>query len=276
MTAVSHTQIMTHIVQTKYLCKRFGSLTALEGLNLSIEEGETFALLGPNGAGKTTAIKLLTTLLKPSSGDAWIDGISITKEPFKVRRKIGYVPQMTSVDATLTGYENLLLFARLYDLPSREAKQRVNEYLAFMDLQDVAHEMVRTYSGGMVRRLEIAQSMMHRPKVLFLDEPTSGLDPIGVETIWHHLLELKRQFNTTILLSTHIMEEADRQSDRLAFLSRGRLTAMGTSAELKNSIHREGANMEDVFIYYSKEAPDSPQEAAEPERDPLLRKNKKP
>lgn len=248
---------MEFIVQTFDLSKRFGKFTALDKLNINIGEGEIFSLLGPNGAGKSTAIKLLTTLLSPSSGDAIIDGISIIKQPFKVRSLIGYVPQMLSADGTLTGYENLLLFAKLYDIPPKEAKQRVSQSLNFMHLEEAAHKAVKTYSGGMIRRLEIAQSMMHRPKVLFLDEPTTGLDPIGVNTVWEHILELKKQFNTTILLTTHIMEEADKLSDHIAFLSRGKLAAIGTSEELKKSLHKEKVTMEDVFIYYTKESLDS-------------------
>lgn len=248
---------MALLLTTQYLTKRFHAFTALDALTISIEEGEIFSLLGPNGAGKSTCIKLLTTLLKPSSGDAIIDGVSVVDHPFRIRRLIGYVPQMISVDGTLTGYENLLLFAKLYDLPSQEAKQRVNEYLGFMELQEAAHKPVRTYSGGMIRRLEIAQSMMHRPKMLFLDEPTTGLDPIGVQTVWQHILELKKQFNTTILLTTHIMDEADKLSDHVAFLSRGKLAAVGTPEELKKSVQSIDSSMEDVFIHYTKESPDS-------------------
>ncbi|MDN3659228.1 ATP-binding cassette domain-containing protein [Ferruginibacter paludis] len=248
---------MAIVVQTEQLSKRFGDFIAVDSLNITINEGEIYSLLGPNGAGKSTAIKMLTTLLKPSSGDAWIDGISIAKSPFKVRSLIGYVPQMLSAEGTLTGYENLLLFAKLYDIPSKEGKQRINQALAFMSLQEAAHKPVKTYSGGMIRRLEIAQSMLHRPKVLFLDEPTTGLDPIGVKSVWEHILELKKEFGTTILLTTHIMEEADKLSTHIAFLSRGKLVASGTPAELKNSLNKAGATMEDVFIYYTKESVDS-------------------
>lgn len=245
---------MDFIVQTIQLTKRFGKFVALDNLNISLEKGEIFSLLGPNGAGKTTTIKLLTTLLKPSSGDAIIDGVSIKKNPYKVRNLIGYVPQMLSADGTLTGYENLLLFGKLYDIPAKEAKKRVNESLEFMNLEEFAHKPVKTFSGGMIRRLEIAQSMLHHPKVLFLDEPTTGLDPIGVKAVWDHILKLKEQFNTTILLTTHIMEEADKLSNHVAFLSRGKLAAIGTPEGLKKSLNRENVSMEDVFIYYTKES----------------------
>jgi ABC-2 type transport system ATP-binding protein len=245
------------IVETIQLRKRFGDFIAVDNLSISMQEGEIFSLLGPNGAGKSTAIKMLTTLLKPTSGDALIDGISIIKNPFKVRGLIGYVPQIISADGTLTGYENLLLFAKLYDLPSNEVRQRVKQSLNFMNLEEAAHKPVKTYSGGMIRRLEIAQSMIHRPKVLFLDEPTAGLDPIGVKTVWEHIFELKKQFNTTILLTTHIMEEADKLSDHIAFLSRGKLAAIGTPEQLKKSLNKENVTMNDVFIHYSQESIDS-------------------
>lgn len=246
---------MDAIAETHNLSKRFGNFNALDSLNIRLDPGEVFSLLGPNGAGKSTAIKLLTTLLQPSSGDAMIAGISIVKHPFRVRRLIGYVPQMLSADSTLTGYENLLLFARLYDLSAREAKQRAQESLKFMNMEEAAHKNVKTYSGGMIRRLEIAQSMLHCPRVLFLDEPTTGLDPIGVTTVWQHISELRKEFGTTILLTTHIMEEADKLSDHVAFLSRGKLTAMGTPAALKASLHRsDPVSMEDVFIHYTRES----------------------
>ncbi|HVZ97755.1 MAG TPA: ATP-binding cassette domain-containing protein, partial [Chitinophagaceae bacterium] len=168
---------MPELLETKNLTRSFGGFTAVDNINLHVEEGEIFALLGPNGAGKSTLIKMLTTLLPPTSGDAFIDGHSISNEADKIRRIIGYVPQMLSADGSLTGYENLFLFAKLYDIPAKEAKRRAKESIEFMELQPFAHKLVRTYSGGMIRRLEIAQSMLHTPKILFLDEPTTGLDP---------------------------------------------------------------------------------------------------
>jgi ABC-2 type transport system ATP-binding protein len=244
---------MSSLVETHKLARRFGSFTAVEGLDLNIESGDIFSLLGPNGAGKSTVIKMLTTLLPPTSGDAHINGLSIKTQPNEVRKIIGYVPQLLSADGSLTGYENLLLFAKLYDIPTKEAKKRVEEEIAFMGLEDAAHKLVKTYSGGMIRRLEIAQSILHRPKILFLDEPTVGLDPIGVKMVWEHILELKTKFNITILLTTHIMEEVDRLSNKVAFLSRGKLVAQGSPAELKKSIDQPEATLEDVFIHYTAE-----------------------
>jgi ABC-2 type transport system ATP-binding protein len=241
------------IIETKKLTRTFGSSIAVNALDMSIEVGEAFALLGPNGAGKTTAIKMLTTLLPVSSGEAFICGFSITTQPKNVRRVIGYVPQMLSVDGTLTGMENLLLFARLYDIPSKECKPRVLDSLAFMGLSDAAKKPVREYSGGMIRRLEIAQSMLHHPAVLFLDEPTVGLDPIACKTVWDHILQLKKEYHTTILMTTHLMDEADHLCNRVAFMSRGTLVASGTPQELKDSIQKPGSTLEDAFIHYTSE-----------------------
>ena len=241
------------IIETKKLTRKFGSFIAVDSLNINIEIGEAFALLGPNGAGKTTAIKMLTTLLPVTSGEAFICGFNITTQPNKVREVIGYVPQMLSVDGTLTGMENLLLFARLYDIPSKECKSRVLDSLTFMGLTDAGKKPVHEYSGGMIRRLEIAQSMLHRPPVLFLDEPTVGLDPIACKTVWDHILQLKKEFNTTILMTTHLMEEADRLCNRIAFMSRGKLVASGTPQELKDSINKPGSTLEDAFIHYTSE-----------------------
>ena len=241
------------IVETRELTRKFGSFTAVDSLSIHVETAEAFALLGPNGAGKTTAIKMLTTLLPVTSGEAFICGFNITKQPNKVRRVIGYVPQMISVDGTLTGMENLLLFARLYDIPSKECKPRALDALAFMGLKDAAKKPVREYSGGMIRRLEIAQSMLHRPPVLFLDEPTVGLDPIACKTVWDHILQLKKEYNTTILMTTHLMDEADHLCNHIAFMSRGKLVACGTPQELKDSIHKPEATLEDAFIHYTSE-----------------------
>jgi len=245
------------ILETKQLTRKFKEFIAVDSLSISIAKGEAFALLGPNGAGKTTVIKMLTTLLPPTSGDAIIGGYSILSNPNKVRRVIGYVPQMLSADGTLTGYENLLLFAKLYDIPSNERKQRVMNALDFMNLKEAASKPVKEYSGGMIRRLEIAQSMLHRPQVLFLDEPTAGLDPIARKAVWDHIAELKREYNTTILLTTHLMDEADNLCSRIAFMSRGKLAAIGTPQELKNSLNKENVTLEDVFIYYTSESLDS-------------------
>jgi ABC-2 type transport system ATP-binding protein len=238
------------ILQTQSLTKRFGDFTAVVDLTISIEPGEIFGLVGPNGAGKTTVIKMLTTLLPPTAGDASIDGHSIIHEAVGVRRVIGYVPQLLSADGSVTGYENLLIFSKLYDIPRRERKQRISNVLNFMGLSEFSNKLVRTYSGGMIRRLEIAQAMLHRPKVLFLDEPTVGLDPVARKTVWQHIQQLQADYGTTIFLTTHYMDEADQLCGRVAIMHLGKVAAIGSPSELKSSVG-EGATLDDVFAYYS-------------------------
>jgi ABC-2 type transport system permease protein len=193
------------ILDTTDLTRRFGDLTAVDRLTLAIEPGEVFGLLGANGAGKTVPIKMLTTLLPATSGTARVAGFDIANHAADVRRVIGYVPQMISADGALTGYENLLIFAKLYDIRRAERTARITDALAFMDLEDVAGKLVRDYSGGMIRRLEIAQAMLHRPRVLFLDEPTVGLDPVARAAVWEHVERLRIEYGATIVLTTHAM-----------------------------------------------------------------------
>ena len=239
------------ILETHALRRTFGALAAVKGLSISIEAGEVFGLLGPNGAGKTTAIKMLTTLLPPSGGQASVAGFDIVRQPAAVRRVIGYVPQMLSADGTLTGFENLMVFAKLYDLPRAERNQRVRDSLAFIGLSDSANKMVREYSGGMIRRLEIAQSMLHRPPVLFLDEPTVGLDPLARKTVWEHIEQLKSEYGTTILLTTHFMEEADLLCGRVAIMHLGEVAALGTPSALKAELGTPDATLDDVFAHFA-------------------------
>jgi len=234
-------------VEVHGLSRRYGELLALDRLDLSIGAGELFGLLGSNGAGKTTTLKILTTLLLPSAGTAWVAGFDVVHAPREVRRRIGYVPQLVSADAMLTGRENLVLSARLHGLRRAERESRIAEALQLMDLTSVAGALVRSYSGGMIRRLEIAQAMLHRPQVLFLDEPTVGLDPVARHVVWDRLRELRVQFGTSILLTTHDMEEADVLCSRIAILHRGRVTVQGVPAELKAHTGSE-ATLDDVFI----------------------------
>lgn len=238
------------ILLTNSLTKRFGKFTAVDKLSISIDSGEIFGLVGPNGAGKTTVIKMLTTLLPPSSGTASVDGHDILHEATKVRKVIGYVPQLLSADGSLTGYENLLVFAKLYDVPRKERKQRISDALGFMGLSAVSDKLVRNYSGGMIRRLEIAQAMLHRPRVLFLDEPTVGLDPVARKAVWEHIQRLRTDYGTTIFLTTHYMDEADQLCSRMAIMHLGIIAAVGTPSELKSSVG-DNATLDDAFAYYS-------------------------
>ncbi len=245
------------IIETHDLTRVFGSLTAVDHVNLTIEVGETFGLLGPNGAGKTTILKMLTTLLPPTSGRAAIAGLDVVHRAENVRRLIGYVPQMLSADGTLTGYENLMVFARLYDIPRKEAEIRVRSALDFMNLSDSANKLVRQYSGGMIRRLEIAQSLLHRPPILFLDEPTVGLDPNARHAVWEHIEQLRQEFSTTILLTTHQMEEADWLCDRVAIMHLGKVVTTGSPEALKDQIGGNGKTLDDVFMYFTGNVLDS-------------------
>lgn len=234
-------------VELRELKSCFGDLVAVNGINLVIPAGMIYGLLGTNGAGKTTVIKMLTTLLPPTSGTALVAGYDIVKEPFDVRRHIGYVSQMLSADGELSGYENLLISAKLYGLPRTERQQRIHQALRFMELESVANRLVSHYSGGMIRRLEIAQAMLHRPPVLFLDEPTVGLDPAARHGVWQRIRDLRDEFGTTILMTTHDMDEADQLCESLGFMHQGNLVAQGKPATLKSQ-HGEHATLDDVFI----------------------------
>src|SRR5438067_5832065 len=239
------------MIEVVDLVKRFGENIAVDRVSFSVSRGEVFGLLGPNGAGKSTIIKILTTLLPPTGGQASVVGYDVTKQPMAVRRRIGYVPQALSADGNLTGYENLMVFAKLYDLPRSTRDSKVREVLALMGLEDAADKLVRTYSGGMIRRLEVAQAMMHQPEVLFLDEPTVGLDPIARKAVWEHLGHLRTQTRMTIFLTTHYMEEADSLCDRIAILHLGKMVALGTPAELKVAVGGPDVTLDAVFTYYT-------------------------
>jgi len=239
------------ILQTQALTRRFGNLTAVNEMTISVERGEIFGLLGPNGAGKTTAIKIFTTLLPPTSGAASVAGFDVVRDAASVRRLIGYVPQALSADGALTGYENLLVFAKLYDIPAAERKWRIADALAMVGLTDSADKLVRRYSGGMIRRLEIAQSTLHRPPLLFLDEPTVGLDPLARKVVWEHIERLRAAHNTTIFLTTHYMEEADNLCSRVAIMHLGKVVGADTPDRLKASLGGDHATLRDVFVRYA-------------------------
>jgi ABC-2 type transport system ATP-binding protein len=239
------------ILQTLELTRRFEKFTAVDNLNISVTAGEVFGLLGPNGAGKSTVIKMLTTLLPVSSGKAYLAGYDVTRQPDAVRRVIGYVPQALSADGTLTGYENLLIFSKLYDIPPRRRKQQIAEVLEFMGLEDAAHRLVRTFSGGIIRKLEIAQAILHQPQILFLDEPTVGLDPVARTQVWQLVQQLRREYGTTIFLTTHFLEEADHLCHRVVIMNQGKEIITGSPSELKAVIEKPDATLDDVFIHYA-------------------------
>jgi len=239
--------VQTTVVQTTALTRNFGDFTAVDQVTLTVNGGEIFGLIGPNGAGKSTLIKMLTTLLPPSSGSATVASFDIVRDPAEVRRHIGYVPQLLSADGSLTGYENLLLSARLYGVPRAERKQRIDGALKRMGLAQVAHRLVGHYSGGMIRRLEIAQSLIHRPAVLFLDEPTVGLDPSAREAVWDRVLDLRNRFQRTMIVTSHHMDEIDQFCDRVALIDHGRIVAVGTPGELKAKV-APNATLDDVFV----------------------------
>ena len=220
-------------IRTEGLTKRYGDVLAVADVTFAVAAGEVFGLIGENGAGKTTLVKMLTTLLAPSAGSGFVAGFDILRDAAEVRRHIGYVPQLLSVDGSLTGYENMMLSARLYATPHHDRRARIREALEAMGLAEAADRLVQNYSGGMIRRLEIAQSMLHRPSVLFMDEPTVGLDPLARDAVWTHVRDLRRRFGMTMLLTTHYLDEADNLCDRIAIMNRGHIVALGTPAELK-------------------------------------------
>ena len=241
---------MQAAIEIRDLRREFGSVTAVDALSLEVRPGEVFGLLGPNGAGKTTTIKMLITLLPATSGSATVAGHDIAHEARAVRRSIGYVPQLLSSDGALSARENLDISGHLYHIPGPERRERIEEALRFMGLTDVGDNLVRTYSGGMVRRLEIAQAMLHRPGVLFLDEPTVGLDPNARRAVWGHIRQLREAEGTTILLTTHYMDEAAELCGRVGFMHIGKLVALGTPEELSAQAGK-GKTLDDAFTYFT-------------------------
>ncbi len=224
-------------IEVENLTKVYGRGTrALDGISFSVDEGEIFGLLGPNGAGKTTAIKIITTLIKAASGTASVFGMDVQKHPQQVRQMMGYVPQAVSVDGDLTGYENLLIFAKLFYVDPKERQSRITEALAFMDLTARADDLVKHYSGGMMRRLEIAQALVNRPRVLLLDEPSIGLDPFSKNEVKDQIKDLNKELNMTMIVTTHDMMEADEICDRVAIMNAGRIAVIDTPTRLKESV----------------------------------------
>ncbi len=223
------------MVEVRGLQKRYGQIEAVRGIDLSVEPGEIFGFLGPNGAGKTTTISILCTLVRKTAGDAFVAGVDVDKDPSGVRSRIGLVFQDPSLDAQLTGRENLELHGQIYGVPGALRKQRIKELLEVVELTDRADSMVMTYSGGMKRRLEIARGVLHHPQVLFLDEPTLGLDPQTRKKIWEYLHAVRRREGITLFMTTHYMDEAE-YCDRMAIIDKGEIVALGTPSQLKSKV----------------------------------------
>ena len=230
---------MTAMIKTIDLVKEYDGLTAVNKINLTIERGEIFGLLGPNGAGKSTLIKMLVTLLAPTSGKATVAGFDSVGHAFEVRKRIGYVPQESALDARLTAHENLELFAQLYDLPKSSIRNKIQEVLELVELDKRKDDLVAHYSGGMKRRLEIARGLLPSPEVLFLDEPTLGLDPQTRRVVWDFVHRLQKEWNLTILATTHYLEEAENEMDRVAIIDKGHIMALGTPSELTSDYGRD-------------------------------------
>ncbi|MGI0134311.1 MAG: ATP-binding cassette domain-containing protein [Candidatus Micrarchaeaceae archaeon] len=227
---------MSYVIDIKDLHKHFGKVKAVNGISLKVKQGEIFGLLGPNGSGKTTTLSMLATLIKPTRGTAYVDGHSILKEPSRVRAAIGFVFQEPSSDDLLTAKENLYIHSLLYGVKVNEIEKRMRDAFALVDLSSRQNSIVRTYSGGMRRRLEIARGLMHAPKILFLDEPTLGLDPQTRDHLWKYIKRLSTEKGVSVIITTHYMDEADTLCDRVGIISAGRIIAMGTPGNLKRSL----------------------------------------
>jgi ABC-2 type transport system ATP-binding protein len=228
---------MAAIIEVKDLVKVFdGKIRAVDGISFEVEEGEIFGFLGPNGAGKSTTINMLVTLHRPTSGTAKVLGLDVVKDARKVRQVIGLVPQDLTVDDDLSGRENMMLQADLYNVNKKDASARIEELLKLVNLEEAAERRVKTYSGGMRKRLELAEGLIHRPRLLFLDEPTLGLDIQTRATMWDHIRKLKQEHNMTVFMTTHYLEEADSLCDRIGIIDRGKIMALDTPATLKRSL----------------------------------------
>ncbi|ASJ07450.1 ATP-binding cassette domain-containing protein [Thermococcus pacificus] len=238
-----------YAIEVENLVKKYGDFEAVKGISFKVRRGEIFAFLGPNGAGKTTTVHVLTTLLKPTSGKVFVAGHDVVAEPNEVRRKIGIVFQDPSLDRELTAYENMYLHGRIYGLGGNELREKIEKLLKFVELWDFRDRQVKTFSGGMRRRLELARSLLHEPEVLFLDEPTVGLDPQTRAHIWDYIRVMKEEHNMTIFLTTHYMDEAEMLADRIAIMDHGKIIAEGTAEELKKLIGND-------VVYLKLEGPE--------------------
>lgn len=236
----------TPAIEAKNLTKKFGDFTAVDNVSFTVNHGQIFALLGPNGAGKSTIIKILTTLLEPTSGEAQLNNFSTTKQQDQVRKSFGIVFQDPSLDSDMTAYENMQLHAALYGVPVSETNKKITDLLQFVELWDKKDVLVKNFSGGMRRRLEIARSLLHHPKVLFLDEPTLGLDPQTRNHMWEYVKNLKEQEGMTILFTTHYMQEAEDMAENIAIIDHGKIITSGTPEQLKQQTNT--TSLEAAFL----------------------------
>ncbi len=237
---------MSHIIKIQNLVKKFGKVTAVDDISFSVAKGEIVAFLGPNGAGKTTTIKILTTLLRQTSGYVELNGFDVSKDPLSVRKSFGIVFQDQSLDNELSAYENMKFHALLYSVPREIYEPRIEELLKLVELWEKKDLFVKTFSGGMKRRLEIARGLLHHPKVFFLDEPTLGLDPQTRNKIWQYIQNLNKTEQITVFFTTHYMEEADRYAHRIGIIDHGKIIAEGTSAQLKQKTGKD--TLEEAFL----------------------------
>src|SRR6476659_5777135 len=238
-------------IDVKQIVKKFGDFVAVNGISFAVEEGEIFGLLGPNGAGKSTLIRMLTTLLPPTSGTALVHGFDVIGQADGVRRSIGVIPQAMTSDLELSVEENLIIFAKLYGVPRAKRERLIADLLAAVELTQWRHAQVKNLSGGMRRRVEIARGLVHEPRIFFLDEPTTGLDPVSRVAVWEMLGKIKAQRDLTILITTHYMDEADKLCDRIAIVDHGELKALDTPERLKAATPGTSVTLDDVFIHYT-------------------------
>lgn len=237
---------MSNIIEVKNLVKKFGDFVAVDDISFSVKKGEVFAFLGPNGAGKSTTIKMLTTLLRPTAGEVFLDGHNVTENPSQTRKSFGIVFQDPSLDNELTAYENLQFHAVLYGIPRSIYEERINKLLALVELNDRRDSYVKTFSGGMKRRLEIARGLLHLPKVLFLDEPTIGLDPQTRNLMWNYIYNLNKEEQVTIFFTTHHMEEVQKMAQKIAIIDHGKIVEYGTPDDIRKKAGTQ--DLEEAFI----------------------------
>jgi ABC-2 type transport system ATP-binding protein len=260
-----------HAIQVRDIVKRFGEFTAVKGISFDVEEGEVFGLLGPNGAGKSTLIRMLTTLIQPTAGDATVNGFDVVRQPNDVRRSIGVIPQAMTSDQELSVRENLLIYAKLYNVPKEKRDRLIPQLIDAVELTPWADKQVKNLSGGMRRRAEIARGLVHEPRIFFLDEPTTGLDPVSRVAVWEMLRKIKEQRGLTVLITTHYMDEADRLCDHIAIVDHGELKALDSPTTLKASV--PGRNVLEVSFSGEPEGW-QPRLAALPEVEEVTRHDK--